>query len=160
MKIGIISDSHDHLTYVKQAVDIMNERMIDSVLHAGDYVAPFVINEFARLKAPLHGIYGNNDGERVGLSIKFKQIGSIQVQPLFIELAGKQIAMVHEPELVASLASSGRYNLIIYGHTHQLETTKGNPLIINPGELCGWLTGKATCVILDLDTMEPEVITL
>jgi len=41
MKVGIMSDSHDRLPYIKRAVDIFNRESVDLVLHAGDYVAHF-----------------------------------------------------------------------------------------------------------------------
>jgi predicted phosphodiesterase len=38
--------------------------------------------------------------------------------------------------------------------------TRGDALIINPGEACGWLFGTPSAAILDLDTMEVEFIEL
>ncbi|HLD30045.1 MAG TPA: metallophosphoesterase family protein, partial [bacterium] len=50
---------------------------------------------------------------------------------------------------------SQNYDLIIYGHTHKIDTRKeGKTLVINPGELGGWLTGRKTFVILDLASMK------
>jgi putative phosphoesterase len=92
------------------------------------------------------GIFGNNDGERVGLTRRLSEIGQVQVQPLFLELAGCRIAMVHEPEPVEAFARSGLYDLVIYGHTHQRELrTVDECLVLNPGEVCGWLTDNPTC---------------
>jgi hypothetical protein len=31
---------------------------------------------------------------------------------------------------------------------------------INPGEAGGWLTGRATCVVIDTETLEADVIEL
>jgi putative phosphoesterase len=36
--IGIISDTHDNLPAIKRAVDLFNEKNVDLVLHAGDFV--------------------------------------------------------------------------------------------------------------------------
>jgi hypothetical protein len=33
----------------------------------------------------------------------------------------------------------------------------GEPAKINPGEAGGWLTGRATCAVLDLGTLEAEL---
>ena len=50
---------------------------------------------------------------------------------------------------------------MIHGHTHQQEMkTRGDALILNPGEACGWLTGSPTAAILDLDTKRVEVLKL
>jgi predicted phosphodiesterase len=32
------------------------------------------------------------------------------------------------------------------------------PLELNPGEGCGWLTGKPSCAMLDLETMQAEIL--
>jgi hypothetical protein len=34
-------------------------------------------------------------------------------------------------------------DVIIYGHTHEVDIRIGSPLIINPGEAGGWLKGKS-----------------
>ena len=50
MKVGIMSDSHDHLINIRKAVEIFNEAGVGFILHAGDFVAPFVANELQKLK--------------------------------------------------------------------------------------------------------------
>ncbi len=161
MRIGVLSDSHDHLGYLKKAVDALNDYQVDLVLHAGDYVAPFVVNELSRLKTRLIGVFGNNDGERLGLARRISEIGQVSVQPLFLELENTRIAMVHEPEPVEAFALSGLYDVVIYGHTHQLDhRTVRDTVILNPGEVCGWLTGRPTCAILTLPERAVEIVEL
>lgn len=161
MRIGVLSDTHDHLGYLRRAVDALNDLQVELVLHAGDYVAPFVVNELARLRCRVQGIFGNNDGERLGLARRLSEVGQVQVQPLFLEVAGTRIAMVHEPEPVEAFARSGLYDLVIYGHTHRQELrTVGECLILNPGEVCGWLTDQPTCAIVTLPERHIEIISL
>ena len=62
--IGIMSDSHDHMEAIKDAVKVFNSANVDLVIHAGDLIAPFTVNEFKNLQSPMEAIYGNNDGER------------------------------------------------------------------------------------------------
>ncbi|MCS7191034.1 MAG: metallophosphoesterase [Fimbriimonadales bacterium] len=161
MRIGVLSDTHDHLDYLRRAVDALNDLQVELVLHAGDYVAPFVANELARLPCRLLGIFGNNDGERLGLARRLSELGQVQVQPLFLELEGRKLAVVHEPEPVEAFARSGLYDLVIYGHTHQQEVRSvGECLVLNPGEVCGWLTGKPTCAVVTLPDLQVEILTL
>jgi putative phosphoesterase len=161
MWIGVLADSHDHLTYLRRAVDALNAHQVELVLHAGDYVAPFVVNELARLPCRLLGVFGNNDGERLGLARRLAEIGQVQVQPLFLELEGCRLAMVHEPEPVEAFARSGLYDVVLYGHTHQRDLrTIGECLVLNPGEVCGWLTGKPSCAIIELPTRTVQWIEL
>jgi len=75
MKIGVISDTHDNLPLVEKAVKIFNEKEVEFVLHAGDYVAPFAVKVFKKLRAKFVGVFGNNDGDRILLGKKFDEIG-------------------------------------------------------------------------------------
>jgi len=69
--------------------------------------------------------------------------------------------VLHEDDLVDSLAKSGDYDVIIYGHTHRTDIRKiGNTLIVNPGELCGWLTGKYTVAIIDTENLNAKIISI
>ncbi|MDX1373255.1 MAG: metallophosphoesterase family protein, partial [Nitrososphaeraceae archaeon] len=76
MKIGIISDSHDDIDNVKNAIKIFNSNNVDYVFHAGDYVFPGIVLELGNLNndIKLVGVLGNNDGERVGIANSFNSI--------------------------------------------------------------------------------------
>jgi predicted phosphodiesterase len=51
--------------------------------------------------------------------------------------------------------------MVIYGHTHQQDIRRhGKTLIINPGESTDWLTGSGHIVIVELDDMSYESISL
>jgi putative phosphoesterase len=53
------------------------------------------------------------------------------------------------------------YDVIIYGHVHEAKAyKKGRTLIINPGEVCGYLTGKPSIAVLDTKSMEARIIPL
>lgn len=164
MIVGIISDTHDCLPLVDRAVKQLNEEKVELVLHAGDYVAPFVLPHFKQLKANLIGIFGNNDGERDGLKKKFTDLGA-QIRGNFaaITVAGLKIALLHghEEDLLQSLIDMESHDVIIYGHTHEAKAyKKGKTLVINPGEACGYLTGKPTIATLNTETMDVKIITL
>lgn len=161
MRLGVLADSHDHMSYLQRAVEVLNAHQVALVLHAGDYVAPFTVNALQKLCCPLKGVFGNNDGERLGLARRIAEIGQVQVQPLFLELEGVRIAVVHEPDPVEAFAKSQLYDLVIYGHTHQQELRReGRCTILNPGEVCGWLTGRATLAIVELPAIQVEILTL
>jgi hypothetical protein len=161
MKIGIMADSHDRLPFIKRAVDIFNKEKVDRVLHSGDFVSPFVIRELKNLNCKLIGVFGNNDGDKLYLRKKFGERNfEIYEGSLEIELGGRKIVMMHTPDTLKALEKSGYYDIIIYGHTHEVDIRRGKSLVINPGESSGWLSGKATVVILDLDSLEPKLIEL
>ena len=74
MKIGIISDTHDDLASLKIAIRVFNERRVDYVIHAGDYVFPGIVKEFAQFNGKLIGVLGNNDGEKWSLWKSFEEL--------------------------------------------------------------------------------------
>lgn len=157
MLIGIIADTHDNLPAIHKAVAILNERRVEHVIHAGDFCSPFTFRALKHLQCDFTGIYGNNDGERVLLQ-KLSQ-GRIFTQPYVLELVGKKIVIMHEQHVVEALADSNHFDLIVYGHTHTPDIRKqGNTLIVNPGELSGWLYGRSTMAIADLSLQSAELI--
>lgn len=155
MRVGIISDSHDHLDRLRRAMQRLREEGAETLLHAGDVVAPFAAKVLKQWPGPLHVIYGNNDGERRGLA---KVLPQIQDGPLEIALDGRKILMVHDVEQAPPSAGDSA-DAIVFGHTHEpVIRREGRTLLINPGEVCGWLTGRPTAVLLDTDSLEAEVI--
>jgi len=161
MKIGIIADTHDNLPQIKKAVEIFNQEKVELVLHAGDFVSPFTCLEFKNLNCPLKGVFGNNDGDKIYLQEKFKGIGELFPEPYKTNLNHKNIIMLHLEKLIDDLAESQKYEVIIYGHTHRTDLRKiGKTLIVNPGECGGWLTGKSTIALLDLEKLEANIINL
>lgn len=150
MKIGLISDTHDNMTAIKKAVKFFNEQNVDSVIHAGDIIAPFAADEFNKLNSNFIGVFGNNDGEVQGLTNVLK--GRIHKPPKETILDGKKIIIVHD---IKMLPKNMDADIVVYGHLHKQKIEKiGNALYINPGEACGWLTGAGTVAILDTGTME------
>ncbi|MEM3402234.1 MAG: metallophosphoesterase [Candidatus Hadarchaeales archaeon] len=161
MKIGVMSDTHDRIDAVERAVDFFNGENVEHVLHAGDLVSPFVAPRFSRLKAKLYYVWGNNEGDREFITTKFSEIG---VKPLgnfaSLFLGGRKIALLHgtHEEIVGALQRSKLFDVIVRGHTHRAEVKTGETLVINPGEVCGYLTGRKTVALLDLSALSAEIV--
>ena len=162
MLVGIIADSHDNLTKIREATTILNPRGVELVLHAGDFIAPFTLPEFAKIKCQRFvAVFGNNDGERFGLQKGIASFGELHRSPYSLEHQGKKLLLLHEPDLLESCIRAQQFDLIVYGHLHELDTRRErNTMVINPGELGGWLYGKSTFVICDLANQTYEVIKL
>ena len=163
MRLGLLADSHDHLTHLEAAVERLRSSEVAAVIHAGDFVAPFTVPLLARVGCPLWAVFGNNDGERVGLANRFREIGAqLFERPRELELEGRRILVCHEPFSLDALAGSATYDLVVYGHTHEVDVRvpENGALVVNPGEVCGWLTGRATAAIVDLQTRQVEIITV
>ena len=155
MKIGVVSDTHDNLITIKKAVAAFREEGIELVLHAGDYVAPFAIPPWKEVGCPVVGVYGNNDGEKIGLLKRFEEIGELHPGPLDIVKGGCRIALMHEPFAIEELFAGGAFDLIVYGHLHKKDMrTNEKTIIINPGDCSGWLDGEPTVAVVDTVTRE------
>ncbi len=165
MLIGLVSDSHDNLPLVEKSVQILNEQKVGLVLHAGDYVAPFVVARFKKLNCRFIGVFGNNDGDHELLKKRFDDTTNCEVHDRFTQVVvdGYRIALLHgdELELLDAIIDSGYFNAVIHGHSHNRGVErKGKTLVINPGELCGYLTGKPSIAILDTSKDEARLIDL
>jgi putative phosphoesterase len=171
MLVGIMSDTHDHLPFVGKAVKKLIDEKVELVLHAGDYVSPFVISHFKPFKGRFIGVFGNNDGDHEFLKRRFAEFG-LEIRGLFAELEidGLRVALLHggesggppgASELLKSLISSECYDVIVHGHVHEAKAyKKGKTLIINPGEVCGYLTEKPSIAVLDTKNLEAKIIQL
>jgi putative phosphoesterase len=153
VRVGLISDTHDHVIRIREATALLNRASIDIVLHAGDYCAPFAVRELAALDAPLHGITGNNDGDIYQLARAFSEIGArMESQWWETELRGRKILVMHEPRGIHDIAAAQTYDLIVFGHTHERDERRiGSTLVVNPGEVCGWVSGIASLAVYDTD---------
>ena len=151
MKIGILSDTHDHLLLLRHCLQRFADMGVHTVIHAGDMCSPFMARAFKDHDFALHLIYGNNDGDLIALDRAFAPLKGIHHQPLKLTLAKRRVIVMHQPFYLPEVAAAD-YDIVIYGHTHQQDIRQPTPgkWIINPGEACGVLSGKATAVVLDL----------
>ncbi len=157
MKIGVISDTHDNLAMIAAAVKLFNRLETGFVVHAGDFVAPFTVPEINKLNCPWQGVFGNNDGERKGLSSVSG--GRISGAPLSLTLDSRNIVVVHDISLLEGKMPQA--DVLIYGHSHKPSVEKrGSILAVNPGECGGWLSGKPTVAVLDTVDLSAEIIGL
>ncbi|MBI4825723.1 MAG: metallophosphoesterase [Nitrospirae bacterium] len=161
MKIGIISDSHDHSENIIKAVNAFKEKKAEYVIHLGDYVNPASIKLFKDVK--LVGIFGNNDGDKFRLINSFNEIGG-EIKGDFheFEADGLKCACYHgtEPQLRNSLVASGTYDVVMFGHTHKCVNEKiGDTLVLNPGTSHGFWK-EATVMVFDTVAKEAEIIEL
>lgn len=157
MKIGVMADSHDNVPMIKRAVQLLNEKGVELVIHAGDLIAPFSAKALGELSCPLVAVFGNNDGERAGLS---KLVGGIDDGPRWLEVGGRKIVVAHD-ESTISEAEKGQAEVVISGHSHEPQVAKEDSrLFLNPGEVGGWLNGRYTVAILDTDALDAEILDL
>jgi hypothetical protein len=164
MLIGLMSDSHDNIKGVKDALRAFSRSGVELILHAGDMIGSGNCYTFEASSAPVKLVYGNNDGDRVGLKRDFERVGGEYLGDFGeIEAAGLKIAMLHgtEDSLVRAVVASGIYDVVLRGHNHRAETTRyGKTLLVNPGEIWGHFTGLSSVAVLDSADLNVELIEL
>jgi uncharacterized protein len=174
MLVGILSDTHDNLPMIRRALSYFEGAGADCLIHAGDFVAPFALKEIVKYNGVVYAVFGNNDGERAGLK---KILPDLDKAPRRLKLCEKTVLLVHDEEDLSAADRDGA-DVIVVGHTHQAEIrvpsgssngrtgqsqTAGQslqPMVINPGEAGGWLTGEATVATLDTETLEARIVKL
>ena len=156
MKIGIISDTHDNCNNLTEILRILKKEGIETIIHLGDIVSPFCVD---RLNVKMvYAVFGNNDGDKLLLQSRFQKKGYIiKKGPYDIEIDSVKFAIMHEPFELDAFIKSQLYDVVCYGHTHELEIREGKPLVINPGEAGGWLS-EPTFVILKLPSLEYRIV--
>ncbi|MCX5766792.1 MAG: YfcE family phosphodiesterase [Gemmatimonadetes bacterium] len=162
MLIGLISDTHDRVPAVAELLKQMVERGVGMVLHAGDYCSPFALKPFQDANVALAGVFGRNDGDPEGLRAFAAQGMGLELfeSPHSITIGEHKILIVHDIGDVAA-RSVKAHHVVVHGNEHQQSMkTRGDTLIINPGEACGWIHGAPTAAVLDLDSKHVEFIKL
>jgi len=152
--VGLVADTHDNIHMIDRAVERLNEERVGLVLHAGDYISPFTARHFEPLEAPMIGVYGNNCAERETLARVYAEAGA-EIRGYFaeVEADGLRVALLHgHRKEDVDRAYGGGYDVIVRGHTHRASIgEEDGVLVVNPGEVCGYLTGRCTLALLDTE---------
>lgn len=159
MRIGLLSDTHNHLQHVNRALARLRAEGVQTLLHAGDITGSEVL-------ALLEGFdvwmaAGNMDRDRY-LPVAAAVFGAGRFADLHrLSFDGRTLALLHGdnvPQLEA-LIRSDLYDYVIHGHTHRVRDERhGRTRVINPGALGGLGFPPKTFAILDLSTDDLHIV--
>lgn len=159
MKIGIVSDTHNQLANVSRIVELFNAAGVERVVHTGDITQAKTLDALSGLRAPLVGVFGNNDLERESLTLACERHRFLfSDPPLRLDWADRRIAVLHDPlELTVEIRAD--CDVVLHGHTHRRVVERvSRRIVFNPGECAGHLRGHNAVGLLDLATLEPEIL--
>ncbi len=160
MRIGIVSDTHDRLEAISEAVRLLAEQRVELILHCGDIESVETVAAFHAI--PTHFVFGNWDKDKMKLAAAIRAAGGTSHDSFgAIELGGKRLAWVHSHERhqLYQLEHADYFDYVFYGHTHVREQHRtGRTLVANPGAL--FRANPKTCVVLDVLTGELRPIIL
>jgi putative phosphoesterase len=128
------------------------------VVHTGDITQAKTLDVLARMAAPIVGVYGNND-ERPALAAAAARLGvELGPPPRRLLWAGRRITVVHDPKTDAPAPDDG-VDVLLHGHEHRLVLERaGGRLVFNPGECAGHMPGRNAVGVVDLVTLEVELL--
>ena len=131
MRLAIISDTH--MPRGDRALPeecVRRLRAAAAILHAGDLVAPEVLELLESLGPPLHAVHGNVDGPDVRRRLPGTQV---------VEAGGAWIGMIHDAGPAAGRLARMRRRFpdadaVVFGHSHlPLHEEDGGFQLFNPG---------------------------
>jgi putative phosphoesterase len=131
MRIAVVSDTH--LPRGSRAIpDACVERMrsADLVLHAGDLMAPLVLEDLRALGPPIAAVYGNMDGADLRRVLPERQV---------VDAGGARIGLIHDAGPAHGRLRRMRMafpdcDAVVFGHSHiPLHEEEGGFQIFNPG---------------------------
>ncbi len=159
MRIGIVSDTHNNLKNVRRIVELFNAASVERVIHTGDISQAKTLDVLAELDAPMVGVFGNNDEERSSLQAAIARHDMEFVDPpLELMWHNRRILVVHDP-LELEGVHTPEQDLVLHGHTHRQRIERvGEQLIFNPGECAGHMKGYNAIGVVDLATLEPQIL--
>ncbi|MBE2220473.1 MAG: metallophosphoesterase family protein [Anaerolineae bacterium] len=160
MKLGILSDTHNHTQNLQRAITFFRNRTVTTLIHCGDMTSPTT----AELLKDFHviAVTGNMDMNTGRLEATLKMLNpENSLSATFTgEIEGVAIAATHSHRgNVPDLAANGRFAYIFHGHTHRHRDEQVNGTrIINPGALGGTRHEPRSICIVDLATNRVEFI--
>jgi putative phosphoesterase len=139
MRIAILSDIHDNVWKLDAVLTAVRDA--DVLLCCGDLCSPFVVHQLGRgFARPIHIVFGNNDGDLYRIATNARYYDHLHLHgELFRGLFdGQRFAMNHYDSIARTLAASGEFDVVCYGHNHVFDIARiGGTLAINPGAIMG-----------------------
>lgn len=152
MKLGVMADSHDNLDALEYWVEFFDQAGAEVIVHAGDFVSPFTVPVLSKFSGPVHGVFGNNDGDRETLKTKARGTDvTFRDPPTTLDLGDCTLQVAHKPSVLPENSPSD-VDLRVHGHTHERRwDPSGSVPVANPGESGGWLSGTSSALTVDID---------
>lgn len=160
MLVGIMSDSHGRVEWVRRALAIFDAAGVETIIHCGDVGGEAVFEEF--VGRPFHFVWGNTDDSDARLIRVIDGFGipAPTEVPLRLTLDGRRFAVFHGHEAgFDDGCDTLDVDYVCHGHTHVARDVRfGSRRIINPGAL--HRAPRKTVATLDLpsDRLEFHVV--
>lgn len=164
MKIAVFSDIHDNFHNLLLVIEEIKTRKITTAFCLGDFINPGIIKTIIDSGLITYTVWGNNDGEKYKImKMAWESEGKMilsRTEHMEVKIDGKKAFLIHRHDFVTSLAKSGDFDAVFYGHNHVIHNEKyeNGCLLANPGEVSGHVTGKVSFMIWDTKKKEAELV--
>jgi putative phosphoesterase len=122
-----------------------------------------MLKELDQAQIPVHGVFGNNDGDQYLLTkMSLTELSNITLYGLLgeLEFDDFRVGFTHYRAVADGLAASGAFDLVCFGHSHEAYLGKtGTTDLLNPGEVMG-KDGSPGFYLVDTSTREYNSISL
>ncbi len=154
MRIGVLSDTHNNIGNLLQALRLFREESISTLVHCGDMINVTTAKQMAGFDVIY--VNGNMDDSAAAVNdalwllnpknetagaVYSGKVGGVKIGATHGHLHGK----------LAQLAGKGGHAYVFTGHTHrQRDEMVGKTRVINPGALGGARYEARTVCMVDL----------
>ncbi|MDD2241361.1 MAG: YfcE family phosphodiesterase [Kiritimatiellae bacterium] len=167
MKIGILSDTHNHLPETRRALDLLVAEGAECLVHCGDAGEDVVGLVSAVCQThDLHAYIalGNCDYASAGDERFVANLPGIErsIQPEF-EAGGHRCTVLHghDRRRLEIAVTSGQFAYVFTGHTHRPSGKHtGATFLLNPGSCARPRWGPPTVLLLDTHTGQTNWFTV
>ncbi|MGD9612640.1 MAG: metallophosphoesterase [Kiritimatiellia bacterium] len=159
MKVGLLSDTHNHLRESRRALDLLVARGARHLVHCGDAGEDVV--DLLSAVCQTHGIrahvaVGNCDrAHPEDAPFRTSPAGIERAEAPDFVLAGKRCLVLHgdRAEVLQQALGTGQFDFVFTGHTHApADRRVGKTRLLNPGSAARSRQGPPTVALLDLET--------
>ena len=159
MRLGILSDTHNHLPETRRALDLLLRRGAEHLIHCGDAGEDVV--DLLSAACQEHGIrahvaIGNCD-HVTDARLAPAPAGIERAAAPEFEIDGRRCLVLHghDARRLHHAVGSGRFDFIFTGHTHRPQDEQAGPTrLLNPGSCARPRPGPPTVLLLDLPAGE------
>jgi putative phosphoesterase len=155
MKIGILSDTHNHSSNIQKALAIFENYKPDILIFCGDATTVESIEWFCEY--PMIYTFGNGDIATGEIKAYLKGYNDLNYAGYIFngDLGGKKVGVTHGHliNFYDEIINYGQFDYLFTGHTHvRMDEKIGRTRLINPGALGGTRKQTRSVAILDTDT--------
>lgn len=157
MLVAILSDTHSRERTIRKALELIEPRGVEALLHCGDIEDPEIVGLFP---ANTHFVFGNCDHDRAGIRRAVQASGATLHESFgHYEIGGLSLGFIHgdDGRALHDLIQSEAFDFVFHGHTHAVRDEQiGRTRVINPGALHRART--KTFALLDVEKKSVEWI--